>query len=108
MASKEGYVTLAEVKAILEEESGQRELSTEQKYALEHSQRFSRLDDKKSKKLVNELIGEIENLAEPIAMKIADIMPKDAEDIKIIFAKERAQIQKKDAEKILGIIEKYG
>ena len=107
MSSKEGIVPLAEVKAILEEEAGQRELSTEQKYALEHAQRFSRLDDKKAKKLIGELIEGVEGLSEVLAVKMADIMPVDAEDIRVMFAKERSQPQKKDIEKILGIIEKY-
>jgi len=107
MSSKEGIVPLAEVKAILEEEAGQRELSTEQKYSLEHAQRFSRLDDKKAKKLIGELIEGVEGLSEVLAVKMADIMPVDAEDIRVMFAKERSQPQKKDIEKILGIIEKY-
>lgn len=107
MTVKEGYVTLPEVKEILESETKIRELSTEQKYALEHSQRFSRLEDKKSRKLVAELMQEIEGLNEPVAMKIADLMPKDPEDIRVLFAKERAGAQKKDVDKILAIVEKY-
>jgi len=108
MTVKEGYVTLPEVKEILESEVKARELSTEQKYSLEHSQRFARLDDKKARKLVAELISEVEGLSETIAIKIADLMPKDPEDIRILFAKERAGAQKKDVEKILAIVEKYG
>lgn len=108
MPVKEGYVTLPEVKEILEAEAKQRELGTEQKYAVEHSQRFSRADDKKSRKLVAELLSEIEGLNETIAIKIADVMPKDAEDLRVLFAKERAGAQKKDTEKILAIVEKYG
>lgn len=108
MTVKEGYVTLPEVKDILESEAKDRELSTEQKYALEHSQRFARLDDKKARKLVSELVSEVEGLSETIAIKIADLMPKDPEDIRILFAKERAGAQKKDVEKILAIVEKYG
>jgi DNA-directed RNA polymerase subunit F len=91
----------------LEEEAALRELSTEQKYALEHAQRFSRLDDKKARKLVSELMKEVEGISEPLAVKIADIMPVDAEDIRMIFSKERSQPQKKDVETILGILEKY-
>jgi DNA-directed RNA polymerase subunit F len=53
-------------------------------------------------------MSEIEGLNEPVAMKIADLVPKDAEDIRILFAKERAGAQKKDVEKILAIVEKYG
>jgi DNA-directed RNA polymerase subunit F len=108
MTVKEGYVSLPEVKEILEEEAKARELSGEQKYSLEHSQRFARLDDKKARKLVAELMSEIEGLNETIAIKITDLMPKDAEDIRILFAKERAGAQKKDVEKILAIVEKYG
>jgi DNA-directed RNA polymerase subunit F len=108
MTVKEGYVTLSEVKDILESESKGRELSTEQKYSLEHSQRFSRNDDKKARKLVAELMSEVEGLNETIAIKMADLMPKDADDIRILFAKERAGAQKKDVEKILAIVEKYG
>jgi len=108
MTVKEGYVTLPEVKDILESESKARELSAEQKYSLEHAQRFARVDDKKARKLVSELVSEIEGLNETIAIKIADLMPKDAEDIRVLFAKERAGAQKKDVEKILAIVEKYG
>ncbi len=108
MSAKEGYVSLPEVKEILEDESKKRELSQEQKYAVEHAQRFSRTDDKKSRKLINELMSEIEGLNETTAMKIADLVPKDAEDLRVIFAKERAGTQKKDVEKILAIVEKYG
>jgi len=108
MPTKEGHVSLPEVKDILEDEAKKRELSQEQKYAVEHAQRFSRIDDKKSRKLVNELMSEIEGLSEPMAMKIADLIPKDPEDIRVIFAKERAGAQKKDVEKILAIVGKYG
>lgn len=107
MSIKEGIVPLAEVKVILEDEASQRELSAEQKYALEHAQRFSRLDDKKAKKLIGELMKEIEGLSETLAVKIADLMPEDVEDLRVIFAKERSQPQKKDFEKILSIVEKY-
>lgn len=108
MAKKEGFVTLAEVKEILEKEAKNRELSTEQKYALEHVQRFARIDSKKAVKLMKELMDEVDVLTEPVAVKLADLMPTDPEDVRIVFAKERVNIQKKDIEKILGIVEKYG
>ncbi len=108
MAKKEGYVSLPEVKEILEEAVAQRELSAEQKYALEHAQKFSRLDTKNSRKLIKELMEEIDILSELTAVRLADLMPTEPEDIRIVFAKERANIQKKDIEKILGIVKKYG
>ena len=98
--------SLAEVKEILLERQDGQELTAEQKLALEHSQKFSRLDSKKSKKLVKEL-GELEFLTEQNAVKISDIMPTHADDVRVIFAKERANLDKKDIEKILSIVEKY-
>ena len=98
--------TLAEVKEILLERQEEQELTPEQKLAMEHCQKFSRLDAKKMKKLMKEL-GALEFLTEQNAVKIADIMPTHADDVRVIFAKERANLEKKDIEKILSIVEKY-
>lgn len=97
---------LADVLEVLTERQDEQELSAEQKLALEHCQKFSRLDSKKVKKLLKEL-GELGFITEPNAVKIADIMPTHADDVRVIFAKERANLEKKDIEKILSIVEKY-
>jgi DNA-directed RNA polymerase subunit F len=41
------------------------------------------------------------------AVKIADIMPSTADDVRLIFSKERASVEKKDIEKILSVVQKY-
>jgi DNA-directed RNA polymerase subunit F len=99
-------VTLAEVKDILSERQNQGELTAEQKLALEHVQKFSRVDSKKAKKLVKELT-ELGFVSEVNAVKIADIMPSTADDVRLIFSKERASVEKKDIEKVLSVVEKY-
>ena len=99
-------VTLAEVKEILDERQKDGELSPEQKLSLEHASKFSRIDSKKAKKLVKELI-ELGFVSEINAVKIADIMPSNADDVRLIFSKERASVEKKDIEKILSVVEKY-
>ena len=99
-------VTLAEVKEILDERQKDGELTPEQKLSLEHSQKFSRVDSKKAKKLVKELV-ELGFVSEINAVKIADIMPTNADDVRLIFSKERARVEKKDIEKILSVVEKY-
>jgi DNA-directed RNA polymerase subunit F len=99
-------VSLAEVKDILAERQGDGELTAEQKLALEHSQKFSRLDSKKAKKLVKELT-ELGFVSEVNAVKIADILPSHPDDVRLIFSKERASVEKKDIEKILSIVQKY-
>ena len=97
---------LADVLEVLTERQDEQELSAEQKLALEHCQKFSRLDSKKAKKLLKEL-GGLGFITEPNAVKIADIMPTHTDDVRVIFAKERANLEKKDIEKILSIVEKY-
>jgi len=98
--------TLAEVKEIIEERQQTGELTPEQKLALEHCQRFSRIDAKKAKKLVKELT-ELGFVSEINAVKIADILPNHPDDIRAIFAKERSAVEKKDVEKILSVVQKY-
>jgi DNA-directed RNA polymerase subunit F len=98
--------TLAEVKEILAQRQEMGELTAEQKLAFEHTQRFARVDAKKAKKLVKELT-ELGFISEINAVKIADIMPNHPDDVRAIFAKERASIEKKDVEKILSVVEKY-
>ncbi len=99
-------VTLAEVKDILAERQTDGELTQEQKLALEHSQKFSRLDSKKAKKLVKELT-ELGFVSEVNAVKITDLLPSHPDDVRLVFSKERASVEKKDIEKILSIVQKY-
>lgn len=106
MMEDKKMAALAEVKEILLTRQEEQELTAEQKLALEHCQKFSRLEAKKAKKLVKEL-GGLEFLTEQNVVKIADIMPTHADDVRVIFAKERANLEKKDIEKILSIVEKY-
>ncbi len=99
-------VSLAEVKDILTERQGDGELTAEQKLALEHAQKFSRLDSKKAKKLVKELT-ELGFVSEINAVKLADILPSHPDDVRLVFSKERASVEKKDIEKILSVVQKY-
>lgn len=100
------YLTLAEVKDVISDRQDEGELTAEQKLALEHSQKFARVDTKKAKKLVKELL-ELGFVSEVNAVKITDIMPTHADDVRLIFSKERASVEKKDIEKILSVVEKY-
>lgn len=99
-------VALAEVRDILTERQGEGELTAEQKLALEHAQKFSRMDSKKAKKLIKELT-ELGFVSEVNAVKLADLMPSHPDDVRLVFSKERASVEKKDIEKILSIVQKY-
>lgn len=97
---------LAEVNEILLARQEEQELTAEQKLALEHCQKFSKLEHKMAKKLMKEL-GELGFVTEPNAVKLTDLMPTHPDDVRVIFAKERANLEKKDVEKILSVVGKY-
>jgi DNA-directed RNA polymerase subunit F len=97
-------ITIAEVKQMLEELSNSHELTYEQNLALDHAHKFSKIDLESAKKLVEELQDTIKKYQ---AIRIADIMPEDLLDLRLLFAKERGSFKKEELEKILEIINKY-
>jgi DNA-directed RNA polymerase subunit F len=100
------YITLAEVKQLLSKEEKQRELSPEQKLALDHAQKFSRLDMESVRKLRKEL-AEIGFGSDQNAAKIIDLLPTTPEDVRLIFSKERLTPEKKQIEQIIEAVRKY-
>jgi DNA-directed RNA polymerase subunit F len=99
-------LTVSEVKEILEKESSKRELNFEQKSALQHATAFSKTTPDKARKLVGEL-SKIENVSENLAVKLADLMPENQDDLRVILAKERFTADQKVIDQILKAIEKY-
>lgn len=100
-------VSLAEVKNILKKVSKERkELIYEQRIALEHAQKFAKLNVKKTNDMIKDL-NNLEFLEEVHAVKIADILPTTEDDVKAIFAKERISLGENEIKKILEIVVKY-
>ena len=100
-------VSLSEVKNILRKvEKDREELNYEQKIALEHANAFAKLPVKKTEEMIKELL-KIEFIQEFHAYKIADILPKNADDVKTIFAKERITLDENKIKNILEIVRKY-
>ncbi len=100
-------MTLSEVKELLQKEKEERgELSPDQGYALQHSEAFSRLTKKKVLKLVKELLA-LDFVPPPIAVKLADLLPTEPEEVRAVFSKERFTPSKEDVEQILDIVSKY-
>ena len=100
-------VSLSEVKNILRKvEKDREELNYEQKIALEHANMFAKLPFKKIQDMVKEL-QKIEFIQESHAYKIADILPKNQDDVKTIFAKERITLDENKIKNILEIVRKY-
>jgi len=104
---EESYVSLTELKGILEKEKGVRgELNPEQQYSLSHGSLFARVSADKVLLIVKELT-EIPMMSPFNAVKIVDLMPTHLDDVRAIFAKERFSLSKEDAEKVLEIVGKY-
>jgi DNA-directed RNA polymerase subunit F len=102
MAKESEYVSIPEVKNILEEihEDEEHELNYEQKLALEHASYSVHTTSKEAEKLVKALM-EHERITEALAFKIVEIWPTHPDDVKAIFAKERFTLKEDEVEDIL-------
>lgn len=97
-------VPMVTVKPLLEERSKIQELNYEQNLALDHVTKFARISEEKAEKLVAELEEKVKKAQ---AIKIADVMPEDMADMRLMFAKERGSHKKEDLDEILKIVNKY-
>jgi len=96
----------AKVKEVLEEFSEDNELNYEQNITLNHLARFKRYSVEDSEEIIEKLQSEF-NLRPKVAVHIADLVPQDLADLRLIFAKEPGQVSKEDMEKILELLEQY-
>jgi len=109
-AEDEGRLaTLAEVREWLEEAERLRgELTYEQKLALEQAKTFGqRISGEKSRELIDRLRKLNEKITEAHAVKIADVLPQHADDVRVVFAKERYQLEKGEIDKIIETVASY-
>ncbi|KZX17447.1 RNA polymerase Rpb4 family protein [Methanobrevibacter filiformis] len=97
-------VPMAKVKTILEDFQEEFELSYEQNLTLDHVTKFSKDSLENTEKLVEELEQIVKT---KYAIRIADLMPQNLSDLRLLFAKERTPITKETLEKILEILDKY-
>ena len=97
-------IPAAKVKEILEEFSEKHELSYEQNLTLDHATNLNKLSLEDTEKLIEELEAYVEYKQ---AVRIADIVPKDMADLRLIFAKERISLSSDDLKEILEILDKY-
>ena len=97
-------IPAAKVKEILEEFSEKHELSYEQNLTYEHATNLTKLSLEDTEKLIEELEAYVEYKQ---AVRIADLVPRDMADLRLIFAKERNAPSVDEMKEILEILEKY-
>jgi DNA-directed RNA polymerase subunit F len=114
----EKVLTLAESKEILaalktsgevkepKEGEEEEEIRYERRKAYEHTSKFAKLKAENSRALIKELLG-LTKMKEEIAVRIADLMPRSANEVRAIYAKERFTLTESDIEKILDCVIKY-
>ncbi|WP_299524704.1 RNA polymerase Rpb4 family protein [uncultured Methanobrevibacter sp.] len=94
------------VKEALEKFSQENELNYEQNITLNHLSRFKRYSIEDSDKIISELEDKV-GLRHKVAVRIVDLIPQDLSDLRLIFAKEAAHIEKEQMEDILEILNQY-
>ncbi|WP_135362887.1 RNA polymerase Rpb4 family protein [Halosimplex halophilum] len=108
----EEYLTVAETKAILEELERERaadedrEMRYELARAIEHVNRFAVLDPEESREFVAEL-QELDKVDEPTAYKIANLRPRDRDELRAIYAQERFTLSGDELDAILEVVAQY-
>jgi DNA-directed RNA polymerase subunit F len=108
----EEYLTAAEVKEELqsvEEERAaddDRELRYELARAIEHVNRFALLDAEESRELV-ERLQELDKVDEATAHKIADLLPRDRDELRTVYAQERYSLSGEELDEILNVVAEY-
>ena len=103
---KEELLTLAEVRAILDEirtrRASEEELGYELRRAIRHAELFAKGTAEESRLMVEEL-NKLEKMSPDIAIKIADIRPKTRDELRAIYAKERFNLGEEELDAILEI-----
>jgi len=99
-------ITWAKAKKLLEAKEKEKELGYEQKNALEHLRKFSKLSEKKAKDMFEEL-GKIERLKDRQKINIVNMLPQDMEDLKVLFANEVVNLSDEEKKKILSVVKKF-
>ena len=109
---EEEFLTVSEVKEVLERVEADRVLDEEREMryeltrAVEHVNQFAHLDPEESRELVGKL-ETLEKVDEPTAYKNADLLPRDRNELRAIFAQERYALEGEELDEILDIVAQY-
>ena len=98
-------IPAAEVKKVLAERGKDKELGYEQKITSDYLNKYSKISQTKLNKLQTEL-KEIGKLNDRHIAAIVSFLPKDLDDLRVLFSNERVDLTPTDKEKILEIVNK--
>jgi len=99
-------VSMIEAKEVLSSREKRKELSYEQKLALEHLNKFTKLKPEEAKKLSEEL-SSVLRMSQETLVQILNFLPKNPDELRMIFSREKFSLKEDEINKILEIIKKY-
>jgi|YNPNPStandDraft_1061719.scaffolds.fasta_scaffold105987_1 DNA-directed RNA polymerase subunit F len=98
-------VSMAEAKETMTKLERKKELSYEQKLALEHLKKHTQISADKAKKIAEEINGFI-RLSPEVLAQIINIMPKNIDELRLIVSSEKFVLKEEELNKILEILKK--
>jgi len=99
-------IGMPEAKEILDSREKRKELNYEQKLALEHLRKFTKLKPSESEKFLEELSGVL-RMSQETMVQILNLLPKTPDELRMIFAREKFSLKDEEIKKILEIVKKY-
>ena len=101
----ERTVNSYEAKKILRKREKEGELNYEQKNALDYLNKFKKLPEKNVQELL-EALGKIEKLKENHVAAIVESMPRDEDDLRLLFSNERIVLEDNEKQSIISAVKK--
>ena len=73
---------------------------------MQHLKKFTKLDEESAKKALHE-INSVLRMSQETAIQIVNIMPKNPDELRMIFSREKFSLKEEEINKILEILSKY-
>ncbi|RQG91155.1 RNA polymerase Rpb4 family protein [Natrarchaeobius halalkaliphilus] len=108
----EEFLTVSETKELLADIESERaldedrELPYELARAIEHVNRFTHLEPEEAQQLVEDL-RELEKVDEPTAYKIANLLPRNRDELRSVYAQQRYSLSGDELDDILNAVARY-
>lgn len=99
-------VAMSRAMEVLVKRETQGELNYEQKLALEHLKKFTKLSEKDAEKFIKDM-SSIIKMSPDTLIQIANIMPGSADELRMIFAREKFSLKEEEIKNILDVVAKY-
>ena len=100
------YIPLSTVRKILRKQNKET-MTYEQKMALEHAEEFTKLNESEGNKLITDLKAlNMSKLKEELIVKIADVAPKNKDELKLILSASKISFKDEEMQQVLDVIGK--